>query len=437
MRGGRTWTWAAWVAIALAALAAWLLAGAPPVAGGDDGKAAQPPAPPARYGDVPEEMAPYRGKGEPYHRFFTERPAYRGPGREEPPPEGLRSVRIGMLAPLYGSPEAPIGTSARDGALLAIEEANARGGWRGLPYELVARNDLPLWGSSSSEVARLACDDGVWAVLGSVDGASTHVAIRVALKIEIPVVATACTDPTLTETMIPWLLRVCPDDRQECYLLARQVFQERGLRRVAILRGNERYGRAGVAEFLDSARRLGFPVVADLRYPAGGTGIEGAVAKIREARADALVTWGQAGDMGRLVKRLRELGVDLPVFGPDRMLLPEFLREAGRAAEGVVAAVPFDPDREDPPWRGFQARFRKRFGRDPDHFAAYSYDGARILLEAIEGAGLNRARIRDALLALDRWEGVTGTMRFDPTGNQLGRVLPATVKDGKFVFSSY
>ena len=74
------------------------------------------------------------------------------------------------------------------GCQLAIEEANARGGYlkRKIPFELVVSNDNGLWGSSGNEIIKQAYKDDVWAILGTIDGANSHIAIRVALKCRDP-----------------------------------------------------------------------------------------------------------------------------------------------------------------------------------------------------------------------------------------------------------
>jgi ABC-type branched-subunit amino acid transport system substrate-binding protein len=121
----------------------------------------------------------------------------------------------------------------------------------------VVREDAPLWGSAANIMVDLAFTEGVLAVIGSVDGTATHVALRVGLKAEVMMVNTASSDQTMTETNIPWLIRVFPDDRQHGYRLATMVVKERGSRRIAVLRSNDRYARMGIRLFNDSARRLG------------------------------------------------------------------------------------------------------------------------------------------------------------------------------------
>lgn len=388
----------------------------------------------ATYGATPDALRPYRAAEQVYWRYFESPPLYRGVGRDARAPEDLDALRIGLIAPLEGAGETEIGRSILQGVTLALEQANARGGFRPeVPYELVVRNDAAVWGDSSNTLVDLAWREKVWGVIGSVDGASTHVALRVALKAELAMVNTACTDPTLTETAIPWIVRNYPDDRQHGYRLAQAVFVERGHARVAVLRSNDKYGRMGVKEFMDAARRLGHPIVVELRYAPGEVDVEVQLERIRSVEPDALVLWGASQDCGRIVARARELGLAASIFGNDRLLTRGFLEAAGSAAEGVVATSPLDPDCDLPQWLAFVERYRARFEQAPDAFAAYSYDGARLLLGAIERAGANRALIRDELFASRELSGLLGPVPLDASFTNVGALHVLQVRDGRFV----
>jgi len=128
------------------------------------------------------------------------------------------------------------------------------------------------------------------------------------------------------------------------------------------------------------------------------------------------------------------MGIDLPIFGFDRMTQQEFLNRAGEAAEGVVVSASMNPDSRDPSWVRFRDSYRKRWGEEPGSFAAHAYDGMNLLIDAIREAGLNRARIRDAMYRLDRYHGVTGEIVFDTNMTDIGPPWLATVRGGRFVY---
>jgi branched-chain amino acid transport system substrate-binding protein len=386
-----------------------------------------------QYANTPLKLRPYGKFQVPYRYFFNKPQEFYGPGRHLPAPVGLREVKIGFLGPIEGSRDSSLGRHMLQGAELALEEANAHGGYRGIPFRLVVRNDLGLWGASSNEMVALN-EAGVWAILGSIDGANTHIMLRLALKISMPMVTSGDTDPTLTETAIPWLIRVNGDDRQTCYALVLYAHDVKGYRRIAVLRVNDRYGRVGTEEFKAGLQRLGAPVILEMFYNPGDTTFTPQLERIKQAGVDAVLVWGDADEAGRIVRQMREMNMHQAVLGSDRLVSPTFLQLAGPAAEGTVATYLYNPDLDDPVLQRFNRRYRARFGESAETFAAHAYDGVNVLVNAIRKVGLNRVRIRDQMLGLKTYRGVTGTMRFDATHNDLGPIWMAQVRDGKFVF---
>lgn len=390
---------------------------------------------PPHYGNAPEELVPYHSVT-PYTKYFTTPQPFLGPGREYPPSPDLKSLKIGLLNPAPASSNGPKGVMTRRAVELAIDEANAAQRSGGLPFALIVREDLPLWGSAANIMVDFAVTDDVLAVIGTVDGDATHVALRAALKLETFIVNTSDPDPTLTETRIPWINRLFPDDRQQGYRLADLVVRDRKCRRIAVLRVNNRYGRVGVRTFVDSVRRLGTPILEEVRFRPGERDFDTAAARFHDAEPDAVVFWGEPEDVGHAVVALRQAAIKAAFFGGSWLMHPTFLETAGPAAEGFTITYPFDPNKTDRAWTEFVAKFAHRYGTPPDLFAAYAYDGAVLLIDAINKAGPNRYRIRDALAGVEEYDGVTGHIHFDPTLNNLAPLILARVEHGQFRFEA-
>jgi len=402
---------------------------------------AHPPGPPVLrtlepYALEPDDMRPYAHFAKPYYENYTKIVEYNGPARDVSTPDlaSIAEVPIGFLGPIQQHRDEALGRMMLDGATLAIEEANAAGGYCGKPFRLMVHNDSAIWGASSNEIVKMTYEEKVWAMLGSISGDTTHIGLRVSLKSELPIVNTAATDPTIPETIIPWILTAIQDDRVQGYTLARRIYTELGLERVAILRVNDRYGRFGILKFKDASRRLGHPVVIEQKYMPGDTDFRRQLGVIQDSRVDAVLLWADAIPAGNILKQMREMGMHQPVFGSFRVYGGDLLRIAGPAAEGLEFVFPYDPTRDDPLWVGFNARFRKRFDNAPDSFASLGYDGMRIVLDAICRAGLNRARIRDALYGLEHYRGVTGEMTFDPNAKNIAIMYLGKIHNGKAEF---
>ena len=389
------------------------------------------------YGKAPYEIFPYDKYAKPYKYHFLIPIQFYGAGREKLPPKDLKEVRIGFLGPLSGSVMVPQGRQMLQGATLAMEEANNKGGYKGLPFVLMPHNDAGLWGAAANEVVKMD-DEKVWVFMGSIDDIVSHVALRAALKLEIFMVCTGDPDPTFTETNIPWTIRVISDDRQSGYALVNQIYKKDGHSRVAVIRPNNRYGRVGIKIFSENAVRVGHPMIIEERFNDGETDFKTQSERILGTSPDAILIWGNAKESALILRQLREMGMKQPVYGSDRMVSPEFLKIAGNMAEGIVTTCQYNPDSENPMLKVFQTNYLKRFGQEPDVFAAHAYDGMNLIIAAINKVGLNRVLIRDVLTDLKTfqgYQGVTGKVILDQSWNEMRDIFIAHVRDGKFAFS--
>jgi len=413
---------------------------------------AHPPGPPRDrevkpYAGEAPDLSPYAKFAEPYDLNYTHPNIYTGAGRDLPEPRNISEVRIGFFGPIEHNPDAIFGQRMLHGAQMAVDEANARGGYGGKPFRLMLHNDYDnwqakavygddrptdpsIWGSASNETVKMVYDDEDWAIFGSINSEATHIALRVALKAEIPIVNSASTDPTIPETYIPWYFTDLQDDRVQCLTIARHIFTELGLKRVAILRVNNRYGRFGVLKLRDAARRLGHPIVIEQKYLPGDADFSRQLKVIQDSRADGIVLWADQAEAAAILKQMQKLGMKQRVFGAYRTLGPELLEQAGPAAEGFQAVFPYDPTRNEPKWVDFNRRFEEKFHEKPEQFASLAYDAMNALLDSICKAGLNRARIHDALANIEEYDGVTGHMVFDPNQKNVAPMYLGTVRNG-------
>lgn len=415
-----------------------------------------PPGPPKDrtmepYAGEPQDLRPFAKFEKPYYKYYLQPNIYTGAGRDIPDPKDITEVRIGFFGPLDPSPDKADGERMLHGAQLAVDEANERGGYGDKPFRLMVHNDYNnwqakavygstrptdegIWGSAADEAVKMIYDDQDWAIFGSISSESTHIILRVALKAEIPIVNSASTDPTIPETNIPWYFTDLQDDRVQAYTLARHIYTELGLKRVALLRLNNRYGRLASPKFRNASTRLGHPVVIEQKFLPGDTDFSRELHIIRDSRVDGIVLWADETETANILKQMRAIGMKQRVFGSYRTLGPDLLSEAGSAAEGFQAVFPYDPTRNDPRWLDFNRRFEARFHEPPDQFASLAYDAMNMLLGSICKAGLNRARIQDALDDIGQYDGVTGHMVFDPNQKNVAPLYLGTVHDSAITY---
>ena len=328
---------------------------------------------------------------------------YYGPGREEPEPQGLREVLIGYFGP--SDPRHPEGGALWLAATQAIQEANREGGYKGLPFRLVPGWSENPWAGGISTVTRMAYIDKVWALIGSIDGASTHLAEQVVAKARLTLINPASTDRTIHGANVPWMFSCVPGD----HLLAPLLVRALDGAPFTLLSATDHDSRAFVTELKSALARSRLSPVSHVEFKTA----TGELAQ--RVTSQAVILVAGASDSARVVKALRQAGFAGPILGGPSMGRAIFIEEAGAAAEGVLFPLLAQPS---------DSRF-------PDYAAAHAYDAARLLVAAIRKAGLNRARIRDAVQELSGWQGVTGVIRWDNLGQNERPAVLGTIKDGR------
>ena len=194
------------------------------------------------------------------------------------------------------------------------------------------------------------------------------------------------------------------------YLMADYLFRKMGYKRVALIRSSNRFGRFGIREVRDTARRLGRPVSIEMAYKVGAQDLEMQVERFEGDQPRCGSCIGATRRRSAVVlNTMRKMGMTQPYFANDRTVSEQFVQLAGKNAEGVIAAYPWKPDRSDPKLVAFRERFKKKYGEEPETYAAHGYDGMNMLIWATQVGGLNRAKIRDLIAyRVKPWPGRDG-----------------------------
>jgi branched-chain amino acid transport system substrate-binding protein len=355
---------------------------------------------------------------------------------------GSHIVNIGLYAPVDNSPDALRGLEMYHGAQLAVEEANSRAGQQSSAgkaiwaYALKVHNDSDPWGASTVEPVKMAIDENVIAVIGSIDGAATHTLLRISSELGFPVLNTATGDPTIRETGTPWLVHLLPDNRQQSRVLAKYILGQRRMRTLGIVRENARYARIGAEVLKEEIGRSRQLLFVEASFPSGATDFAKQIQQIRDAHVDGIVLWCQPEEGAPLLRQLRAAGIHVPAFGPNELASPQLISLGGAATEGFAAVSTLNPNRAGHDYEQFRRRFLNRFGEPASDYASYAYDAVNLLIAAVEKAGPDRDKVMDALRAYraSEWEGVTGKYLFDQRPNSTASLSMARVEGGRFVY---
>jgi len=346
-------------------------------------------------------------------------------GKKEP-------VRIGFLGGISGR-VADLGVAGRNGAMLAVEEANAAGGIDGRPVELVIRDD-----AQHPDTARAAVADLLRQNLEVIIGPMTS-SIAMAVLPQINATHVLLVSPTVTTTQLTGkddnFLRVIDDTAFYAQKSARFQLQRLRHRTVAAIydQNNAAYCESWLGDFRREFERLGGRVLFSRSFSSEG---EMTFSKLaREAlatRPDTVLLIANAMDAALLCQQLRRINPRQPVVASEWASTERFIELAGAAAEGAVIAQFIDRNDGAPRFQRFVQSFRKRFGQDPGFAGLAGYDAARVALEA-EAHRSGEKSLKQTILEISTFQGAQQRIRIDRFGDANRSSYVTEVRNGAYL----
>ena len=306
------------------------------------------------------------------------------------------------------------------GIELAMSEINGRGGIKGRPLHVVMQDDEGRGERAAEIAAEFVNTPGLVAVVGHVNSGAMVAASRV-YDGALAAVATTATSPELTG-ISPWVFRVISSDSANGIALAKFASQL-GHRRAAILYENNSYGRGLAGSF---QRNFAGEVVTIDPIPDGVSDLEPFVSYYVRQKVDIVFSAGTDASGVALLREARRQNYHATFLGGDGWT---GVTSDTAAAEGVYVGAPFSAEDQRPEAQRFVRAFRQKYGQVPDGNAALAYDATMLVAEAIRTVGPDRRAIRDYLSDLDErtaFHGVTGTIRFQPDGDPVGKSFVMT-----------
>jgi branched-chain amino acid transport system substrate-binding protein len=367
------------------------------------------------------------------------------------------TIKIVSSLPRTGSAKQQNDTIV-NGIRMALEEVDYRVGDFSIEYydwddaTAAAGN----WTSEreTSNAIRAAQDPDIMVYIGTYNSGAAKVAMPILNRAGMLIVSPAntaveLTKPELTDPRelaglrpsgrINFCRVVASDDRQARF--AAEWARELGIKTVAVLDDNEVYGKGVATLFAQYCGELGIEVVYRDGIDVKSQEFRSLMTKIKGFDPDLVYFGGTTQSKGgQLVKDMVAAGVDAKFMAPDGCFEEVFIESAGKENVNDRAYVTFGglpPSEQSGRGREFVDRYRDKFGVEPEVYAIYGYEAAKVALEAIRRAGKkDRQAILDACLAITDFEGALGRWSFDANGDITNAQLSGSiVRDGKFVFA--
>jgi len=359
-----------------------------------------------------------------------------------------QTIKIGFNIPLTGnSPK--LGESARNAGELVRKQINDAGGLdvKGTKYQVefvYVDNELRPESAVQSAL-RLIDQESVLAIIGPVGSGRATPAGEICNDRQVPMISPWATNPAVTLDR-PYIFRACVLDPVQAPAAVRFAGQQfPTVTKAAVLYNVEddySYGLAGLFRDNWESKFGAGSIVAYESCGENDRDFSAQLTKIVSSGAEMLYLPVYYNIVALIVPQARTLGWgDKPVLGSDSWGSTDIVTLSNNAVRGYYFTDHFAAEGATGITKTFIDQYRAAYGEMPDSVAALTYDSAKIALQAIANAGLtgnlqtDRRNIKDAIVVLRDYPGVTGTMTFNAQGDPDKSVVVVRIGDrGEFIF---
>ena len=345
---------------------------------------------------------------------------------------GGGSATIGFMGAQTG-PNAQLGINISNGVELALEQHNAKSGVTQVKLIKYDTQGDPTQGANQ---AKKAITDKVVGIVGPAFSGESKTAVPILDEAGIPNVSPSATAVTLAQNGWKTWHRVLANDDVQGPGAADFLAKTVGAKTVAVIDDQSEYGK-GLA---DAVRKQlatdGVKVAVNDSINPDASSFSSTVNKVKPANVDAVYFGGYYSAAGKLVKQLRDGGVQGTFMSGDGTLDAQFITGGGAAANGALLTCTCSSavGSTDPAVQKFATDYKAKFNVDPATYSAEGFDATNIFLQAIDAGKTSTSDINDFVSAID-FKGVSKQIKFEPNGELAGDLLFVTeVKDGKLAF---
>lgn len=341
------------------------------------------------------------------------------------------TLKIGVNLELTGS-VAAYGNAEKNGINLAVEQINKAGGVDGKKIEVITKDNKSENAEASTAATNLAVQSQVNAMIGPATSGAVAAASLNAQKTGVPLLTPSGTQDDLTidkDGVKKYIFRTTFQDSFQGQVLAQYAYQNLNAKKVVLYYDNSSDYAKGIAE--EFQRVYPGEIVTVATFASGDKDFQSALTKFKDLDYDAIVMPGYYTETGIITKQARDMGIEVPILGPDGFNDDSFADLAGVPNTHDVYYVSGYSTKtalSDKATQFIEA-YKKKYGSEPNMFAALAYDSVYMIAEAAKGAKTS-IDIADNLAKLSQFDGVTGTMTIDKDHNPIKTALMVKMENG-------
>jgi branched-chain amino acid transport system substrate-binding protein len=353
-----------------------------------------------------------------------------------------KSVKIGINLPFTGA-DAHDAELIKDGALLALDEANAAGGVGGYKIEVLQLDDGTATAGqydpaqAATNARKMVSDDSVVAAIGPQMSGSGKAMSPILSQGNLATITPASTNPDITSPKFAAqyrpagkaiYFRTVTTDAFQGPNMANYFADTLKVKSVYVLDDSGAYGVGLADAFQAQAKKRGINVLGRDQLNPKEADYATTLTKIKSLNPDSLYYGGVAQAGVKLVKQAYDIIPKAIKAGGDGVYGAEILKGAGfPAAAGWYATIAAPNVLENPDAAPMIQAFVKKYGQQPDNYSITAYDAALVILDAIKrvaasGKDVTRDAVRDAIQQ-SHVKTLQGEVSFDANGDIQNKVI--------------
>ena len=339
------------------------------------------------------------------------------------------AAKIGFTAALTGG-AAAYGKSEEEGVRLAVEEINKKGDF---PIDLLVEDTKAVPADSMNATKKLI-QEKVSLIIGPMTSNEAKAVGPIIQNAKVPSLEISVTAENITD-IGDCIFRNSVPESKNIPQTVKKTHKLLGYKTAAILYAHDNEQHVTAQKYFQKTmEEEGVQVIDVETFGSKDSEYSAQLTNIQHKAPDVIVVCSYYQEGSRILKKMREMGMDQPVLGDNGFVSPELGKMAGVAANNVYVSSMWSADRKDEKVQKFVENYTKAYGRAPDQFAASAYDGVYMAMDAMQRAGTttDHKKIRDALAQMKDFKGVCGTFSFDEKRDPVVDLILMKMQDGKF-----
>ena len=351
------------------------------------------------------------------------------------------TIKIGAIFAITG-PAANLGLPESRTLQMIVDDANAAGGIGGRMIELFMKDSQGNAEKAVSFAKQLVEEQQVLAIIGpSTSGESMK--LKGYCEENETLLLSCAAAETIVNPVAKWVFKTPQMDSFAAQMIF-ATMKKQGISRIGAVVSNTGFGQGGKAQLEKLAPGNGITLAITEVYESTATDLTGVLTKVQAQNVQAVVNWSVEPAQSLVPKNMKQMGFEVPLFQSHGFGNINYVKMAGKAAEGILFpagrllvadALPAGHPQKQL-LTAYKKEYEAKFKEDVSTFGGHAYDAFLLLSEAVKRAGgPDRGKVRDALEGLKGIPGTAGIFSFSPTDHN-GLTMDAfemlTVKNGEF-----